>query len=328
MPWVCALTTEVIKTTLAQRSKLKRIATCRRGNRQFTNSGSFGNSSLFSPNNSWLNFRVRKRRELPVALTIAGSDSGGGAGVQADLKTFAALGVHGTSALTCITAQNPKGVSAIEACSPKIVRAQIEAIFSELPPRAVKTGMLFSAEIIRAVARALNLAKNCALVVDPVMVATSGARLLKPDAIRALKRELLPIAALATPNVPEAEALLGISIREPEDLRTAARVLHQEFGCAALIKGGHLMNTHEAIDVFFDGKTELLLSAPRIRGVKTHGTGCTYSAAVTAYLARGKKLERAVTLAKDFITRALVQNKKVRGHDVLGWLSNSTATKE
>jgi hydroxymethylpyrimidine/phosphomethylpyrimidine kinase len=260
---------------------------------------------------------VRKQRELPVALTVAGSDSGGGAGIQADLKVFAALKVHGTSAITCVTAQNPKGVSAIEACSAKIVRAQIEAVFNELPPRAAKTGMLFSAEIIRAVACAFMGAKGCPLVVDPVMVATSGARLLKPEAVHALTRELFPLAILVTPNVPEAEALLGISIREPEDLRQAACALHDRFGCAALVKGGHLPNTREAIDVFFDGETELLLIAPRVRGVNTHGTGCTYSAAVAARLARGEKLERAVRLAKDFITRAIAGSNRAQDHDVL-----------
>jgi hydroxymethylpyrimidine/phosphomethylpyrimidine kinase len=263
---------------------------------------------------------VRKRHGLPIALTIAGSDSGGGAGAQADLKTFAALGVHGTNAVTCITAQNPKGVSAIEPCSARIVRAQIEAVFAQLPPRAVKTGMLFSAEIIRAVAAALKASAHIPLVIDPVMVATSGARLLKPAAIRALTRELLPLAGIVTPNVPEAEALLGIPIREPEDLRRAGRLVHDRFGCAALIKGGHLANTREAIDVFYDGKTELLLSAPRVRGVKTHGTGCTYSAAITAWLARGEKLEQAVHRAKDFVTAAIANSGRIGRHDVLHWM--------
>jgi hydroxymethylpyrimidine kinase/phosphomethylpyrimidine kinase len=191
---------------------------------------------------------VRKREEIPVALTIAGSDSGGGAGVQADLKTFAALGVHGASAITCMTAQNPRRVSAIEACSVNIVRAQINAVFDELPPRAVKTGMLFSAEIIRAVAKELR-GKRCLLVIDPVMIATSGAALLKENAVKVLIRELFPLATLVTPNVPEAEALLGITIREPEDLRHAARTLHHRFGCPALVKGGHLRNTHDSIDI-------------------------------------------------------------------------------
>ena len=264
---------------------------------------------------------MQKRRTLPVALTIAGSDSGGGAGVQADLKTFAALGVHGASAITCLTAQNPTGVRALEPCPPKTVRAQIEAVCAELPPRAVKTGMLFSAEIIRAVAAALKARGRIPLVVDPVMVATSGARLLKPAAIRALTRELLPLAGIVTPNVPEAEALLGITIREPEDLRRAGRLIHERFGCAALIKGGHLADTREAIDVFYDGRTELLLSARRVRGVRTHGTGCTCSAAIAASLARGEKLPEAVRQAKQFVAAAIADSNRAGRHDVLNWFA-------
>jgi hydroxymethylpyrimidine kinase/phosphomethylpyrimidine kinase len=266
---------------------------------------------------SCFNSFVPMRKEIPIALTIAGSDSGGGAGVQADLKTFAALGVHGASAITCVTAQNPRRVLGIEACSTKIIREQIAAVFDQLPPRAVKTGMLFSREIILEVAGALR-PRRCPVVVDPVMVATSGARLLKADAAQALVKKLFPLATLVTPNIPEAETLLGISIREPEDLRAAARALHDRFGCAALVKGGHLPNIHEAIDVFFDGTTELLLSSPRVRGVKTHGTGCTYSAAVAAHLARGEKLVRAVESAKKFVTKAIVNSRRANRHDVLG----------
>ena len=260
---------------------------------------------------------VRKQKEMSAALTIAGSDSGGGAGIQADLKTFAALGVHGTSALTCVTAQNPTRVKGIEPCSAKIVRGQIEAVFEQVPPQAVKTGMLFSAEIIRAVARWFSHRRRCPLVVDPVMIATSGAKLLEASAIRALTHDLFPLATLVTPNVPEAEALLGILIREPENLRTAARRMHECFGCAALVKGGHLRNISEAIDIFYDGKVELLLRSPRVRGVSTHGTGCTYSAAITAHLARGETLEGAVKRAKEFITHAIGTSRHVRGHDVL-----------
>jgi len=272
---------------------------------------------VFRPS-SCFNAAVRKRTQLPVALTIAGSDSGGGAGVQADLKTFAALGVHGTSAITCLTAQNPRGVRAVEACSPAIVREQIAAVFAELPPRAAKTGMLFSAEIIHAVARSWR-ARKCPLVVDPVMVATSGAKLLEPDAVRALERELLPRATLLTPNVAEAEALLGTRLRVPEDLRAAARALHERFGCAVLAKGGHLATGREAIDVLFDGATEWLLTAPRVRGVRTHGTGCTYSAAVTAFLARGEKLEAAVRQAKEFVSSAIANSVRAARHDVLNF---------
>ena len=252
-----------------------------------------------------------------MALTIAGSDSGGGAGAQADLKTFTALDVHGTCAITCLTAQNPRRVTAVEACSPRIVRAQIEAVFEELPPRAAKTGMLFSSALIREVARAWR-GRNCPLVVDPVMVATSGARLLQPDAIRALTEKLFPLAALITPNVPEAEALLGVRIQSPEDLRAAARSLHARFGVAALVKGGHLRGGRESVDIFFDGVNEWLLSSPRVRGVRTHGTGCTYSAAVTAHLAHGEKLHAAVARAKDYITDAIANTRRAGGHDVLG----------
>ena len=241
--------------------------------------------------------------------------------MQADLKTFAALDVHGTSAITCITAQNPRRVVGIEACSVKIIRAQLDALASELPPAAAKTGMLFSAEIIRAVAR-WHREQQCLLVVDPVMVATSGARLLKADAVEALQRELLPRATLITPNIPEAEALVDFSIREPEDMRKAARELHRRFGCAVLVKGGHLKTGGEALDVFFDGSAELLLTAPRVTGVRTHGTGCTYSGAITAFLARGEKLGRAVPLAKEFVTRAIATSRRVHGHDVLNFAAS------
>lgn len=260
---------------------------------------------------------MAKSRILPIALTIAGSDSGGGAGIQADLKTFAALGVHGTSAITCITAQNPRRVTGIQACHPQLVRQQIEAVFGELPPAAVKTGMLYSKEIIRAVATFFARGKRPPLVVDPVMVATSGARLLKPAAVKAIQNELLPLAALATPNLDEAEILVGRSLTNPEDLRRAAREIHQKFGCAALVKGGHLRSVREALDFYYDGKTELLLRAPFARGVSTHGTGCTYSAAITGFLARGLPLAKAVQKAKDYVTRAIHQSQRASRHWVL-----------
>ncbi|NBV21753.1 MAG: bifunctional hydroxymethylpyrimidine kinase/phosphomethylpyrimidine kinase [Proteobacteria bacterium] len=256
---------------------------------------------------------------LPIALTIAGSDSGGGAGLQADLKTFAALRVHGTTAVTCLTAQNPRRVSAIQAARSTMVRAQIEAVFEELRPAAVKTGMLFDAAIIREVARFFRelSGPKPPLIVDPVMIATSGASLLKPAAIRALQAELLPLATLVTPNLDEAAVLVGRKLESVEDLRFAARAIHQKFQCAALVKGGHLRGLREAVDVFFDGGTELLLSAPFVRGISTHGTGCTYSAAITAYCARGRTLSQAVPLAKKFITRAITHSVRAGGYSVL-----------
>ncbi len=261
---------------------------------------------------------MSRRPVLKCALTVAGSDSGGGAGIQADLKTFAALGVHGACAITCLTAQNPRRVLGVEECPAPAVRRQLEAVFEELPPTAVKTGMLYSAPIITAVAEFFRHRKTL-LVVDPVMVATSGARLLQPAAIRGLCEKLLPMATLITPNLPEAEALVGQSLRSLQDLRAAARRIHRQFHCAALVKGGHLGGLREAVDIFYDGQQEFLLSAPRIRGVRTHGTGCAYSAAITAWLARGKRLDEAVGRAKEFVTQAIAQGRAVAGHDVLNF---------
>jgi hydroxymethylpyrimidine/phosphomethylpyrimidine kinase len=260
---------------------------------------------------------MSRQIQLPVTLTVAGSDSGGGAGIQADLKTFASLGVHGTSAITCITAQNPEGVRGIQACSVGIVRGQVEAVFEELPPAAVKTGMLYSAPIIRVVAEFFRRHRKTPLVVDPVMVSTSGAQLLKPVAVKALCDELLPLATLVTPNLDEAEILVGEKLTSVSDLRAAARALQKRFGCAALVKGGHLRGLKEAVDIFNDGRQELLLSAPFIRGVSTHGTGCTYSAAIAGHLARGRSLAQAVQQAKEYITQAIAQSQTAAGHSVL-----------
>jgi hydroxymethylpyrimidine/phosphomethylpyrimidine kinase len=262
-----------------------------------------------------MNLGVRKK--IPVALTIAGSDSGGGAGIQADLKTFAALGVHGASAITCLTAQNPRRVLGIEACSPKMLRQQIEAVFEELPARAVKTGMLFSAENVRVVAKFFQKTK-CPLIVDPVLVSTSGARLLEPAAIKILKNKLLPLATLVTPNLDETEILTGHRPRSIAEMRTAAGEIHSRYGCAALVKGGHLKNALAAVDVFFDGKTGLQLRAPFVKGVRTHGTGCVYSAAICAALALGLDLPDAIQLGKKFVTAAIAGSRRVGNHFVLG----------
>jgi hydroxymethylpyrimidine/phosphomethylpyrimidine kinase len=261
---------------------------------------------------------MSRTKSLPIALTIAGSDSGGGAGIQADLKTFAAVGVHGTSAITCLTAQNPKGVSGIQAATPKMVEQQIEAIFAELRPAAVKTGMLFSKEIIFSVATLMQRQKKRPpLIIDPVMISTSGAQLLKPDAVSALQQRLFPQATLLTPNLDEAEALLKEKIRTVEAMRVAAKKMHSNYGCAVLMKGGHLRGGKEAVDIFFDGREELLLSAPFVKGISTHGTGCTYSAAIAGYLALGGTLVEAVTAAKEFITQAIGQSRRAAGHFVL-----------
>ena len=259
-------------------------------------------------------------RKLPIALTIAGSDSGGGAGIQADLKTFAALGVHGTSVLTCLTAQNPKGVLGVSAVDPKFIRLQLEAVFAELRPAAVKTGMLYSAEIIQTVREFFEARWNARppLVVDPVMVSTSKAILLEGEGLEALKT--FGIATIMTPNVDELSALVGgMVITTAEQLRMAARLLHRRFGCAVLAKGGHLLTGNEAIDFFYDGKTELMLSAPRVKGVKTHGTGCTYAAAIAAGLAKGMTLEKAVVAAKEFVTKAIAGSIRIGKHQALGW---------
>jgi hydroxymethylpyrimidine/phosphomethylpyrimidine kinase len=257
------------------------------------------------------------RKRHPIALTIAGSDSGGGAGIQADLKVFAGLGVHGASAITCLTAQNPRGVRGIQAARPALVRQQIEAVFEELPPKAVKTGMLFSKEIIREVARFFGRGNRPPVIVDPVMVATSGARLLQSSAIRALGDELLPLATLVTPNLDEAAILVGHELKTVDDLHAAAVEIRRRFGCATLVKGGHLRGVREAVDIYHDGETTLLLAAPFVRGVSTHGTGCTYSAAITGYLALGCDLPYAVRMAKKFITLAIKQSIKAGRHTVL-----------
>jgi hydroxymethylpyrimidine/phosphomethylpyrimidine kinase len=231
---------------------------------------------------------------------------------------FNTLGVHGTTALTCLTCQNPREVRAVQAARPEIVRQQIEAVLEELPPAAIKTGMLYSAPIIRAVAALFQSKKRPPLIVDPVMVATSSARLLQPSAIRVLQTQLLPLATLVTPNLDEAMILTGRRLSSPEDLRAAARLIHERFGCAVLVKGGHLRKLKEAVDIFWDGQTELLLTAPFIRGVHTHGTGCTYSAAITALMANGLTLREAVTGAKIYVSNAIARSRRTARHWTLG----------
>ena len=241
--------------------------------------------------------------KLPVALTIAGSDSGGGAGIQADLKTFAALGVHGTCAITAITAQNTVDVSDILELPVQLIRAQIAAVTSDLDVLAAKTGMLSSVAIIETVAGAVRDHGITQLVVDPVMVAKGGARLLRDDAVDALRSTLLPMAAVVTPNLPEAEVLLGRRIATLDERRAAARDLRELGPRAVIVKGGHAEG--DATDIFFAGSELVELPARRINTGNTHGSGCAFSAAIAAGLAKGLDPLTATREAKIFITRAI-----------------------
>jgi hydroxymethylpyrimidine/phosphomethylpyrimidine kinase len=251
--------------------------------------------------------------KLPVALTIAGSDSGGGAGIQADLKTFAALGVHGASALTAITAQNTVAVTAIQELPVEMVLAQIDAVVSDLGVQAAKTGMLSSAEIIEAVASSIREHGIDRLVVDPVMVAKGGARLLRQDAVDALRKVLLPLAAVITPNLPEAEALLGRRVVTMPERRQAARDLLQLGARAVVVKGGHADG--DAVDVFWDGDAWDELSVKRFPTRNTHVSGCVFSAAIAAGLAQDLTPRVAVRQAKEFITGAIRHSLELgRGH--------------
>jgi hydroxymethylpyrimidine/phosphomethylpyrimidine kinase len=238
------------------------------------------------------------------ALTIAGSDSGAGAGIQADLKTFAAHGVYGTTAITAVTAQNSLGVTRIEALPADVVTAQIEAVMSDFGAHAAKTGMLANAAIVEAVAAAVQDLEIPYLVVDPVMVASSGERLIDDDAVMAVTSELLPRAFLVTPNVAEAEVLAGIDIETDADRHEAARRIASSFGCAVLITGGHLPGSNIRDLLWRDGRFQEFQAA-RVRGHHTHGTGCAFSAALTAHLALGRALEEAVPMAQHYVAEAI-----------------------
>lgn len=245
---------------------------------------------------------------VPAALTIAGSDCSSGAGLQADLKTFTAHGVYGLTAVTCVVAEVPGKVTRIQAVETDVLAEQLRLLLGAFPVAAVKTGMLYSREIIEAVAEALAaLKQRPALVVDPVMVATSGDPLLQRDAVEAYERLLFPVATLITPNMDEAAVLLGRKITRPEHLHSAADVLRAKYGCAVLLKGGHLRG-REAIDVLRDDRGFAEMRAPFVPGVSTHGTGCTFSAAIAAALACGKPLREAVRSGKRYVTRAIAQS--------------------
>ena len=260
---------------------------------------------------------------LAVALTIAGSDSGGGAGIQADLKTFAAHGVYGLSAITAVTAQNTVAVTGVQEIEPAMVSAQIAAVVSDFPVGAAKTGMLSSAAIIRVVAKAVDR-HGLRVVVDPVMVAKSGDRLLRSDAVDALRQDLLPKAALLTPNLPEAADLTGRKVENEAQMRAAGEILLGMGAAAVLMKGGHLEGD-EIVDLFLDGRGATEFRSQRIRTRATHGTGCTLSAAVAANLARGRELLEAVERAREYLRTAMLRAVPLgAGHGPLGHLPELT----
>lgn len=251
-------------------------------------------------------------KSVPVALTIAGSDSSAGAGIQADLKTFSALGVYGLTAVTCIVAEIPGKVSRIEPVSATMVRKQIDVLAENFRIGAIKTGLLCSAEIVNAVAKVLRRVQarfepRIPLIVDPVMVATSGDCLLEPAAIDAYKNELFPLATLVTPNLNEAERLLEMRIRDHQSMRRAGKKLERQFRTAILLKGGHLRD-ERAVDLLFSDGNVTEFSARFVVGVATHGTGCTYSAAITAGLACGLSLQQAIRGGKKFVTESIAQH--------------------
>ncbi len=256
-------------------------------------------------------------RRVPRAMTIAGSDSGGGAGIQADLKTFGAMGVFGTCAITTITAQNTMGVAAVLETPTSMIEAQIDAIVSDIGADAVKTGMLSSSDIIRCVAERLEFHSLAPAVIDPVMVASTGARLLRDDAVDAMRSVLLPMATVVTPNSREARVLTELEMNTVDDLKAAAKILVDELGAKnAVVKGGHLEGP--ATDVLYDGKDFLTFTSERINSANTHGTGCTLASAIAASLAKGLDLPEAVQQAKDYVTAAIRTSFPVgQGHGPL-----------
>ena len=239
------------------------------------------------------------------ALTIAGSDSSGGAGIQADIKTMTMNGVYGMSAITALTAQNTTGVTGIMEVTPDFLQKQLDAVFTDIFPDAVKIGMVSSSELIRVIADRLDHYEAKNIVADPVMVATSGARLIEDEAVEVLKDKLLPQASVITPNIPEAEILTGMKIQDEKDMEEAARLLFERYGCAALVKGGHRVN--DANDVLFEReeKKPIWFRGHRIENPNTHGTGCTLSSAIASNLAKGYDLVESVKRAKDYLSGAL-----------------------
>jgi len=241
----------------------------------------------------------------PVVLTIAGSDPSGGAGIQADLKTFATLGVFGAAVVTALTAQNTRGVRGIEVVSPAFVVQQLNAVLEDLDVRAIKTGMLGRAAVVEAVADRLAAGPGVPIVVDPVLVATAGQPLTESEAVSTIRRDLLPLATLVTPNLPEAAALAGLEVTDRDGMQEAARAIRAMGPGAVLVKGGHLPGATGADDLFFDGERITWIAGEWIDTPNTHGTGCTLSSAIAAHLARGDGLLEAVREGKAFVTEAI-----------------------
>ena len=240
---------------------------------------------------------------MKTALTIAGSDSSGGAGIQADIKTMTANGVYATSAITALTAQNTTGVYGILESTPEFLANQLDCVFTDIFPDAVKTGMVSSTALIAVIADKLRQYKARNIVVDPVMVATSGARLISEEAVDALKEKLLPLATLLTPNIPEAEVLSGMTISDPAGMERAARAISEQYGCAVLCKGGHQIS--DADDLLWREGAGVWFRGRRIQNSNTHGTGCTLSSAIASNLAKGYDLDQSVRRAKEYISGAL-----------------------
>lgn len=241
---------------------------------------------------------------MKIGLTIAGSDSSGGAGIQADIKTMTLNGVYAESAITALTAQNTTGVLSVLESSPQFLKDQLDMIFDDIYPDSVKIGMVSNSDLILVIAEKLKEKKAKNIVIDPVMVATSGAKLLKDDAINVLKNELLPLADLITPNIPEGEILSGIKINDEKDMQKAGKIISEKYNCACLLKGGHKIN--DANDYLYENKKGVWFKGKRIKNENTHGTGCTLSSAIAANLAKDYDMENSIKMAKEFLSNALL----------------------
>lgn len=241
---------------------------------------------------------------MKIGLTIAGSDSSGGAGIQADIKTMTLNGVYAESAITALTAQNTTGVLSVLDSSPQFLKDQLDMIFDDIYPDSVKIGMVSNSDLILVIAEKLKEKKAKNIVIDPVMVATSGAKLLKDEAINVLTNELLPLADLITPNIPEGEILSGIKIKDEKDMQKAGKIISEKYNCACLLKGGHKIN--DANDYLYENKKGVWFKGKRIKNENTHGTGCTLSSAIAANLAKGYDMENSIKMAKEFLSNALL----------------------